>query len=330
MDHSETKILPMPSPLDDYVKRFMDHCEVVRCLSPNTILNYHSEMTRYVRFMNGRFSHWNEVKRIVILSFLAEERKRGLNARSLARTVGAIKSFHRFLFKESLVSEDASYLLETPKFLRKLPKVLTKEEMTALLSAPDVANPIGLRDACILYLLYSSGLRVSELCELKYIDINLDEGSMQVVGKGQKERICYFGAKAAELCKNYIEKVRGLPEYKKHPYFFVQIAPRGTGKLRKTACLPLERRSIRHILRRYAEATKIQKRVYPHLFRHSFATHLLDGGADLRVVQELLGHADISTTQIYTQVSQKRLKETYRLCHPLGGSEEKPSNNRRI
>lgn len=229
-----------------------------------------------------------------------------LSAVSINRKISAIKTFYRFLMQSKVIYENPAVDLELLKTRRKLPLVLSVEEISAIVEAASKKTPLGLRDRVCLELLYSSGLRISELLSLKLGDLQLNEGLLSVVGKGNKQRLVPFGSKARLAIDNYL--LNGRPVILKNKISSILILNARGRKLSRMGFLK--------ILRGYWIASGIRKKVTPHTFRHSFATHLLEGGADLRVVQELLGHADISTTQIYTHIDREYLKEVHRLYHP--------------
>jgi len=244
----------------------------------------------------------------LLLKHLIQLRREGLGARSRARHLVALRGFYRFLVQEKLLARDPAKLLDMPKTTLKLPDVLSVEEVRCLLNAPDARSPQGIRDAAMLEVLYAAGLRVSELVRLKIQDVHLDAGFVRVFGKGSKERLVPIGQYAREKILFYLEHGRGrLAGEQAGPYLFVAR----TGR-------PMTRQAFWKLLRQYAAKAGIIQTVTPHSLRHSFASHLLEGGADLRVVQMMLGHADISTTQIYTHVTKDRLKELHRKFHPRG------------
>jgi integrase/recombinase XerC len=235
---------------------------------------------------------------------------------SIARKLSAIRSFYRYLQREGLVSANPLATTSSPKLDKRLPSFLTVEETVRLLEAPDLSTPVGQRDRALLELLYASGLRVSELVNLNLEQLNLNTNEIRVWGKGAKERVVLIGEPAAQALNIYLTQGR----------------PRLLGKKRSSALFlnrhgeRLPARRIQKILEKYARSAKIERRVHPHLLRHTFATHLLDGGADLRVVQELLGHAKLSSTQVYTHVSRSQAKKIYLSAHPMARKKENGSN----
>ena len=226
---------------------------------------------------------------------------------SITRAFSSIRSYHSFLSGENLVQQNPSQLLDAPKPSRKLPVVLAVEEVNRILGVIDTAKPLGRRDLAILEVLYSAGVRVSELCDLRMIDLVLDSDMIRVTGKGNKERFVPIGPRAQECINNYLKFDR--PTLSKKDKNLGKIFLSRNGR-------PLTRMTVNIILKKWAQVSGLKKKVSPHTFRHSFATHLLEGGADLRVVQEMLGHVDISTTQIYYDMDREHLKEVHRSFHP--------------
>ena len=286
------------------MEEFLNYLSVEKGLANNSIEAYRQDLRQYEGFLSKKkIADLGRVKRDEIVQFLLREKDRGLEASSLARRLVAVKLFHRFLFKEGRLREDITSVLESPRAWKKLPQFLTIPEMEKILQFPFAKNAAGIRDKAMLELLYATGMRVSEIVGLRAEDINLESGFLKCRGKGEKERIIPLGQVAMEAMKNYLTKVRNrLPASE-----FVFVNARGR---------PLTRQRIWQLIGRYARLAGIQKRITPHTFRHSFATHLLERGADLRVVQELLGHADIATTQIYTHVSRDHLKSVHSRFHP--------------
>lgn len=292
------------------LKDFLHYLTVERNLAHNTIVSYERDLKKYVRYLRQveQLQAWGEVERLHILHFLKFLSEQGQSARTIARHLASIRSFHQFLLREKIAAQDPTVHIETPQFERTLPKVLSVEEVEALLAAPQTDTPFGLRDKAMLELLYATGMRVSELVQLNLSDVHLTMGFVRCYGKGRKERIVPIGRMAIEALAHYLE--RGRPQL---------VNPRR----RATEALflnhygqRLTRQGFWKILKRLAKEAGIEKELTPHTLRHSFATHLLENGADLRAVQELLGHADISTTQMYTHVTKTRLKDVYKQYHP--------------
>jgi len=295
--------------LDNLIDQYLNYLLTEKGLSQTTLDSYSRDLLRYHDFLkqNG-FDNITKTDTALILKHMIALRNRGLGARSRARHLVSIRGFYRFLFNEKIITNDPSRLVDLPKLSLKLPDVLAVDEVSRLLKTPDTGKPLGARDAAMLELLYAAGLRVSELVNLKLQDINLEAGFVRVMGKGSKERVVPIGQHAKTKIEDYIENYRGPAlKNKLSPYLFIARA----GK-------PITRQGFWKLLRRYADLARIHKKISPHSLRHSFATHLLEGGADLRAVQVMLGHVDISTTQIYTHVTRKHLKDLHQKFHPRG------------
>lgn len=287
------------------LEEFLNFLSVEKGLARNSILAYESDLKKYLVFLNSkRVNDINRVTREHITQFLFSEKQRKQEASSIARALVAVKLFHRFLVKEGLLKKDVTSVLESPKLWKRLPSFLSIQEMEAIINAPNLRTATGVRDRAILELLYATGMRVSELVGLKRLDLNLEAGFLKCFGKGSKERIIPLGRSAKEALERYFSKVRSTDS--KGEELFLGL--KRTGKL--------SRQAVWQMIRHYAKQARIKKKISPHTFRHSFATHLLERGADLRVVQELLGHSDIVTTQIYTHVSRDRLKKVHHEFHP--------------
>ena len=277
-------------------------------LDKNTVVSYERDLKSYTKYLQKveGITSFHDVTRMHIVNFLHHLKENNKSSKTMARHIASVRSFHQFLLRERVVEHDPSVHIETPQAERKLPKVLSIDEVEALLQIPKATSAFGIRDKAMLELLYATGLRVSELIELNITDVHLTMGFVRCIGKGNKERIIPLGSLAAEAIQHYIEK--GRPEL--------------LGKKTAEALFlnhhgnRLSRQGFWKILKRLAKEANIQKELTPHTLRHSFATHLLENGADLRAVQEMLGHADISTTQIYTHVSKTRLKDVYKQFHP--------------
>lgn len=294
--------------MDDGIKDYLHYLIVERGLSKNTIAAYRRDLEEYMSYLQKRakLTSWHDVSREDIVRYLMKLKDDGKAATTLARRTASIRSFHQFLLRENAVEQDPSVHIETPKTERKLPKILSVGEVEALLDAPDVATPFGLRDRAMLEVLYATGIRVSELVRLDVGDVHLTMGFVRCIGKGNKERIIPLGRMANESVAQYIDGPRGvLLKKKRNDALFLNHHGNR-----------LSRQGFWKILKGLAVKANINKELTPHTLRHSFATHLLENGADLRAVQEMLGHADISTTQIYTHVTKSRLKEIYAAHHP--------------
>jgi integrase/recombinase XerD len=296
-------------PITELIDRFLNYLLVEKGLARTTLESYSRDLLRYADFMeqNG-CSTVSAEDTPLLLKHLIQMRSEGLGARSRARHLVALRGFYRFLVQEKLLVLDPAKLLDLPKTTLKLPDVLGVEEVQRLLNAPDARTPQGIRDAAMLEVLYAAGLRVSELVRLKIQDVHLDAGFVRVFGKGSKERVVPIGQYAREKILFYLEQARGrLIRGQASPYLFLARAGQ-----------PMSRQGFWKLLRQHAASAGLLKKVTPHSLRHSFATHLLEGGADLRAVQLMLGHADISTTQIYTHVTRDRLRQLHRKFHPRG------------
>ena len=297
--------------LENSFRRFRTHLRLERGLAENTVVSYQHDLIRYLAFLRDArdIERASDVSAEVITDFLSTLKDCGLAPPSLARTVSSLKLFHRFLLSEHLSQHDPTALLNAPALTRSLPKVLTQDEVASILERPQTATKLGLRDRSILETLYAAGMRVTELITLRLDQVLVDDGLVRIFGKGSKERIVPMGHVAIEWLGRYVRESRiGLTRHGA-PTDIVYLNHRGDG---------LSRMSILTIVKKYAAEAGIRSDVHPHTFRHSFATHLLEGGADLRSIQEMLGHADISTTQIYTHVDREYLKEVHRTFHPRG------------
>jgi integrase/recombinase XerD len=294
-------------PLEPALDLFLAYVRVEKGLAPNSVEAYARDLRRYAEHLEHLgVRSWDRVGRTEIQAHLAELLRRGLSARSQARALSAIRSLHRLLFAERITPLDPADEIEAPRAGRRLPELLSHEEMGRLLSAPDPRTAAGARDRAMLELLYATGVRVSELVGLKLNDLNLETRMLVARGKGNKERLVPVGAPAAEAVRAYLGSARErLLRGRRTKDLFV--TPRGRG---------LTRQGFAKLLTRYARSAGIRRTVSPHRLRHSFATHLLEGGADLRAVQEMLGHADVSTTQIYTHVERSHVRRLYQRCHP--------------
>ncbi len=285
--------------------QFINHLRVERGLADNTIRSYTHDLTRFFRFLEHRNLSPLRAERDHIIEYI-NLLNTLLSARSIARSLSTLKMFYRFLISEGRIKDSPVRLLESVKLPSRLPRILTYQEVDLLLAEPDPSTILGMRDRAMLELLYATGLRVSELTGLNFVNINLDAGYVRTVGKGAKERMIPMGEKAREALQTYISEGRpGLVKGKNLSRIFVNR--RGQ---------PISRQGFWKIIKKYGMMAGIKKKITPHRLRHSFATHLLEGGADLRSVQVMLGHADISTTQIYTQVSRGRLKQVHEKYHP--------------
>jgi len=294
--------------MQEIFNRYINHLQAERNASAYTIRNYKTDLVDFFSFLKEkRVDTLDKVNRQVLRDYLAHLVGRGIVKASIARKLSAIRSFYRYLVREKIIEANPIKTVSSPKLDKRLPSFLTLDEVTRLLEAPDLSTPQGLRDRALLELLYASGLRVSELVGLELGQINLETNEIRVWGKGSKERVVLMGLPAAEALRNYLE--HGRPEFigvkKSNALFLNRYGQR------------FPERAVQKLLEKYTSQAGLKKRVYPHMLRHTFATHLLDGGADLRVVQELLGHARLSSTQIYTHVTKKQAKKVYLKAHPL-------------
>ncbi|WP_425061138.1 Tyrosine recombinase XerD [Sporomusa carbonis] len=293
--------------MESYVNEFINYLAVERGLAQNTLESYGRDLRQFQTFLqNSQLDFLRNSNRDTILSYLNSLQLKGRAVSTISRNLAAIKSFYQYLVRERHIDKDPAVNLESPKLEKKLPKILAINEVEELLKQPNTFQPTGLRDKAMLELLYATGIRVSELISLNISDVNLDMGYIKCYGKGAKERIVPLGSIAAKCVQEYIAKGRSkLVRTYEEPSLFVNHHGNR-----------LTRQGFWKIIKKYAMEANITKEITPHTLRHSFATHLLENGADLRSVQEMLGHADISTTQIYTHVTKNRLKEVYDKTHP--------------
>ncbi|NQT28880.1 MAG: site-specific tyrosine recombinase XerD [Candidatus Omnitrophica bacterium] len=292
--------------MEVYLEAFIDYLRVEKGLAFNSIIAYTKDLNKYTKHLKKEgLTDPKDVTRKTITDFLFHLRKK-MSPISIARVLSAIKSFHKFLVREKISGQDPSDLIETPKLEKKIPNFLTAEEVTKILKAPNLKKSQGIRARAMLELMYATGLRVSELVNLKAPDVNLDVGFIKCKGKGSKERIVPLGGVASRFLQKYFQEARDKLLGKKiNPYIFLAQGGRG-----------ISRQSVWKMIKEIVRKCRIKKKISPHTLRHSFATHLLEGGADLRSVQEMLGHSSITTTQIYTHVNQRRLKKIHSQFHP--------------
>jgi len=286
---------------------FFHFLQIEKGLSNNTLKSYERDLVHYIDYIDKvtQKTSWQDVSRNDIIAFLYMLKDERKSSATISRHISSIRSFHQFLLRDTIVSHDATLHIETPKKERKLPDVLTEAEVEALLNI-NVKTTLDSRNKAMLELLYATGLRVSELITLKVSDLHLTMGFVQCFGKNAKERIVPIGDVAIQAVNDYLQHARGkLLKNKKVPTLFINHHGN-----------PLSRQGFWKILKKLALQANIHKKITPHTLRHSFATHLLENGADLRIVQEMLGHEDIGTTQIYTHVTRGRLKDMYQTYHP--------------
>ncbi len=294
--------------MQEIFNKYINYLEAERNASPYTVRNYTTDLLHFFHFLKAKgVDSLKEVDKHILRDYLSYVMEQGFVKASIARKLSAIRSFYRYLLREEIISTNPVATASSPKLDKRLPSFLTIDEVERLLEAPDSSKPQGQRDRALMELLYASGLRVSELVSLNLEQINLDSCEIRVWGKGSKERMVLMGKPAARALSDYLSQGR----------------PKLLGKKRSSALLlnpdggRLSGRRVQTILGKYANIAGIDRRVHPHMLRHTFATHLLDGGADLRVVQELLGHASLSSTQIYTHVTQSQARKVYLSAHPM-------------
>ena len=291
------------------VDQYLNFLAIEKGVSLNTLEAYSRDLTKYVVFMqNGGIKKIKDITPDDVISHLADLRKDGLTANSINRGLAAVRGFYKYLLREEIVDENPVANIELAKVWMRLPDTLSRNEMDLLLKQPDAKTLLGIRDKAMLELLYATGIRVSELILLTVNSINWQVGYLITMGKGKKERIVPVNRTAIDCLHQYIENIR--PQFLKGNttnVLFMNRSGRG-----------LSRQGFWKIVKKYVDKAGLQKKVHPHTFRHSFATHLLEGGADLRSVQVMLGHADISTTQIYTHITRERLKDIHKKYHPRG------------
>ncbi len=295
--------------MKDQIKDFIHYLIVERGLSNNTIVSYERDLKSYQKHLSEiqMVASFNNVTRLHIIQFLKSLKESGKSSKTIARHTASIRNFHQFLLREKQADQDPSVLIESPQLERNLPKILSLQEVEKLLDSPKLTNPFGLRDKAMLELLYATGIRVTEMINLNLTDAHLTMGFIRCYGKGNKERIVPIGRTSTDALMDYIERGRTKLMNKKEPTEALFINHHGKR---------ISRQGFWKNLKKIALEANIKSELTPHTLRHSFATHLLENGADLRAVQEMLGHADISTTQIYTHVTKTRLKDVYNQFHP--------------
>jgi integrase/recombinase XerD len=296
-------VVPWHVQIDGY----LDHLRVERGLSANTLAAYASDLARFTELLEKRGHQLDTADGVAVTEVLVALSAAGLSARSQARFLSTLRGLYRYLLQEGVMQVNPLALIEAPRLGRKLPSLLSRDEVLRLLAAPDVATPRGVRDLAMLHTMYGAGLRVSELVTLGLGDVDLRAGFLAAFGKGRKRRLVPLGELAREALTRYLGTVRGKWARLNEKKLFVTERGR-----------PMTRQGFWKLIKRYGRAAGIAKKLTPHTLRHSFATHLLQGGADLRIVQTLLGHADITTTQIYTHVTSDHLTAMHRRYHPRG------------
>lgn len=295
-------------PVDPLITRFLDAVWMERGLSSNTLAAYRADLVALARWLAARHVALPKTGRADLMDFIAARVHGGARPRSTARQLSSFRRFFRYLIREALIAEDPTAQIAMPKIGRSLPRSLSEAEVEALLAAPAVADPLGHRDRTMLEVLYATGLRVSELVHLKLGQVNMNQGVIRVLGKGNRERLIPLGEEAMRWLKTFIDGARADILLDRSTDF---LFPTRRGDR-------MTRQAFWHIIKRYARKAAVDRDLSPHTLRHAFATHLLNHGADLRVVQMLLGHSDLSTTQIYTHVARERLKELHTSHHPRG------------
>jgi integrase/recombinase XerC len=284
--------------MNRYLQKFISYLEIEKNYSPHTVLNYRIDLEEFFKFIGPM--PVQQVDYLLLRKFLAQLRSKQHRSRTLARKLSSLRSFLKFLHREGFIQENPAVLLMSPKLEKTLPKFLTEDEINKFIEAPSLKTPSGKRDRAILETLYSTGIRVSELVGLNADQVDLIGNVVKVAGKGKKERLVPIGDKALDSIRVYLQS-------RQHRSSALFLNKSGTR---------LSDRSVRNIVNKYIKAISLTRSISPHVLRHSFATHLLNRGADLRSVQELLGHVNLSTTQIYTHVTTDRLKEVYNKAHP--------------
>lgn len=293
--------------MNELIERFLDYLSVERGLAKNTIFSYRRDLNKFADYLNkNNIGDAKDVTKKTIMDFMLAQRDAGLSTNSVSRNLVAIKTFFRFLVGEDILKDDITQVIDSPKIWRHIPEVLSLDEVDKLLTKPDLRTWVGIRDRAGLELMYATGMRVSEIVNLNINDVNLDAGFVKCMGKGSRERIVPIGRKAYRAVERYLKNVR-------------QKLIRSSdekGLLITRLGKKMSRQMFWKIIKKYTRLARIKKEIKPHTLRHSFATHLLERGADLRIVQEMLGHVNISTTQIYTHINKERLKAIHHKYHP--------------
>jgi integrase/recombinase XerD len=293
--------------MERWIDSYMNYIAVEKGLSRNTLDSYSGDLVRYANFLGGLgITEIGKTSKTEVMAYLLSLWKQGLSAKTVARSVSVLRGFYRWLADEGVLRGNPLEDMESPRTTRSLPEVLSLDEVESLLNQPNPSNPIGMRDKAMLELLYATGLRVSEFVHLVLNNVNLEAGYLIVLGKGGKQRVVPMGQEALDWLRRYLEESRKrLLANRQSTLVFVSQWGKG-----------MSRQGFWKIIKKYALMAGIRKNISPHTLRHSFASHLLEGGADLRSIQSLLGHVDISTTQIYTHVTRERLKKVHARYHP--------------
>lgn len=290
------------------IAQFIEYMQIEKSASKLTIQAYYKDLEQFYKFLQAEdIKSWQDVHYGVIRHYLTLLYENGLSKRSVTRHLSSLRSFYHFLLRESVVEHNPFKQVQLPKAEKAIPEFFYEEELEPLFTISDIHTPLGQRNQVIIELLYAAGLRVTELIQIKKEDIDFQLETLYVLGKGNKERYVPFGRKAAEALKTYLEGGREELMKKVEEHQFLLVNQNGR---------PITARGVRHILNKMMEDAAMTQNIYPHKLRHSFATHLLNNGADLRSVQELLGHSKLSSTQIYTHVTKDRLSQIYRSAHP--------------
>jgi integrase/recombinase XerD len=295
----------MSGTFDSHLQDYLAHLAIERNLSPRTLDSYARDLRQFGAWIREQKLALDEVDRRSVRNYLGSRRDRGLSPRSAARALSAVRGFFRFLVSSEILSADPTANMKSPSLWRTVPHALTGGEIDALLAAPDTSTTLGLRDRAMIETLYATGLRVSELVSLTSDRVRLDPGFVRIMGKGRKERLIPLGMSAISWIERYLAGCRSLLDRDRRPELFLNY--RGGA---------LTRQGFWKILRKHARQSGIQARLSPHVIRHSFATHLVENGADLRAVQLMLGHSSLTTTEIYTHVARERLRQLYDEKHP--------------
>lgn len=293
--------------METHLDLYLDYLTVERGLAPNTRASYSADLLKFLTYLKaGGISDWSQVRYSEVMGFLSQSQEQGLAPRSRARMLSALRGFFKFMLRDSHLRESPVANLASPRLRRQLPVILSVAEVERLLARPNTELPLGQRDTAMLEVLYGTGLRVSELVALTMGRVNLEVGFLVVLGKGSRERIVPAGEVATEAVRSYVKEARPLL-LKGRTTETLFVTNRGAA---------MTRQGFWKLLKKYGREAGLKKKLSPHILRHSFATHLLERGADLRSVQMMLGHADISTTQIYTHVARERLREVHKKYHP--------------
>ena len=293
--------------MEKLLTKYTRHLELERSISPLTVRNYTSDIKGFLDFLSkNSVDSLDKVNRDIMRSYLGSLHEEGIARSSINRKLSALRSFYRYLAHEKLIKVDPLATLSAPKLEKRLPTFLNTKDVQRLIESPDASTPQGMRDRAMLELLYAAGLRVSEIVNLNLEDVDLSSHQVRIWGKGSKERMGLIGKPARKALKQYLNdsRIKLQSDKETNAIFLNRFGGR------------MSERSVQRIIRKYAKKAGIDMRIFPHIMRHTFATHLLDGGADLRVVQDLLGHSKLSSTQVYTHVTQSQIRRTYLAAHP--------------